>query len=175
MFDGGVCVTKWCSYGLVLGIDVAVLTGTQSFREAMMVPCHRPGSISFYPDKWVCLGHSTMGRSWVDGSICYSEWHGGVSNLRTLLALDSRSINCIMMTCHATFVAQGENIVLWTICLLVFVCVCVCPKFGSNILKRHKLRHFAIRFVGLAAVQVRKNPQTLPRAEFLSHLVMAQR
>lgn len=46
-----------------LGIDVAVLTGTQSFREAMMVPCHRPGSISFYPDKWVCLGHSTMGRS----------------------------------------------------------------------------------------------------------------
>lgn len=35
----------------------------------------------------------------------------------------SRSINCIMMTCHATFVAQGENIVLWTICLLVFVCV----------------------------------------------------
>lgn len=78
-----------------------------------------------------------------------------------------------MMTCHAKFVAQGENIVLWTICLLVFVRVC--PKFGSNILKRHKLRHFAMRFVGLAAVQVRKNPQTLPWAEFLSHLVMTQR
>lgn len=54
-----------------------------------------------------------------------------------------------MMTCHATFVAQGENIVLWTICLLVFVCV--------------------------AAVQVRKNPQTPPWAEFVSHLVMTQR
>lgn len=57
----------------------------------------------------------------------------------------------------------------------LFVSFCVCPKFGSNILKRHKLRRFAMRFVGLAAVQVRKNPQTPPWAEFVSHLVMTQR
>lgn len=101
----GVCITKWCSYGLVLGIICGSTDRNAEFSwgyDGPMPQTREHILLSRQVGVFGTLNDVSQLSRWVDLPF-WMAWRG----IKSENFVGSGSINCIMMTCHATFVAQS--------------------------------------------------------------------